>query len=450
MTARPSPTRILLRLIALAMLAILAMSVARRWAGLTIGQIPPQFLLYYVTPMVIAALLLFGLSFAGRETRLSAVLCLLACVPAIYGAEFYLQYQRYDVRDRVETAARNFGNQFDPRTVEEVVADLRAKGVNAHPFMRILNRGGPLMPIGNTPNRVIVWCNEIGQYLIFHSDRHGFNNPDTIWDQAPVEMAVVGDSYVHGACAPKNDGMVDRARKLLPSIVNLGIGGNSPQTNLATLVEYAPAVRPRQIVWVHYAGNDLSGMMLDKNHPFLRRYVDEPGFTQHLVDRDDEITRMMDRFFDTEYGGTNRYEQTPIQSMLKRPRNFLKFASVREALGITHWDGATVDFDLLTRIFKRTKMLADSLGSEVTVISLPHVLQAPHELEAPEQRLRDIVTGLGMKYMDAGAEMRRHGDTTSFYAFGSYGGHLSPKGNALLADMILRASDHHQPISSAR
>jgi hypothetical protein len=447
MPARPSLTRILLRLIALAMLAVLAMSIAERWAGLMASQIPQQFLLYYVTPMVAAALLLFGLSFAGRETRLSALLCLAACVPAIYGAEFYLQYQRYDVRDRVETAARQFGNPFDPRSLDEVVADLRAKGTNAHPFMRILHHGGPLMPIANTPNRLIAMCNEIGQYLIIRSDRHGFNNPDAIWDQAPVEMAVVGDSFVHGFCAPKNDGMVDRARKSLPSIVNLGIGGNSPQTNLATLVEYAPVVRPRQIVWVHYAGNDLSGMMQDKNHPVLRRYVDEPGFTQHLVDHDDEVVRMMDRFFDTEYGGTNRYAQTPIQSMLKRPRNFLKFTSVREALGITHWDGATVDFDLLTRIFKRTKLLADSLGSKVTVISLPHVLQAAHELELPEQRLRDIVTGLGMNYMDAGAEMRKLGDTPSFYEFGSYGGHLSPKGNALLADMILRA-DGRQPISS--
>jgi hypothetical protein len=49
--------------------------------------------------------------------------------------------------------------------------------------------------------------------------------------------------------------------------------------------------------------------------------------------------------------------------------------------------------------------------------------------------------------MDAGAEMRKLGDTSSFYSFGSYGGHLSPKGNALLADMILR-TDGRRPVSS--
>ena len=70
----------------------------------------------------------------------------------------------------------------------------------------------------------------------------------------------------------------------------------------------------------------------------------------------------------------------------------------------------------------------------------PHALQAARGLETPELRLREIVTGLGMKYMDAGAEMRRRGDTERFYTFGSYGGHLSDAGNAVLADMILQAA----------
>lgn len=435
-----SLSRLFLRLCALALIAILVASTRARWSGLVAGDIPAQFLLFYVLPMSGAAVALLGLSFAGRDVRLSAILSLGACIVALYGAEFYVQYQRYSHRNRVESAARHFGNAFDPRTVDQVVADLRAKGIDAHPFMRILNRTTALMPLANTPNRTIVWCNEVGPYLIFHSDRNGFNNPDKIWDQIPVEIAVVGDSFVQGACAPKNDGMVDRVRASLPSVANLGIGGNGPQSNLATLIEYTPSLRPKRIVWVHYAGNDLSGMMQDKLNPRLSRYVDEPDYTQNLAGHAGEITEMMERFFETEYGGTNRYEMTQMQAILKHPMNFLKFTSVRESLGITHWDGDTVDFDLLARVFARAKSLSDTLGAEMTVISLPHALQAARELEAPEQRLSDIVMRLGMKYMDAGAEMRRRGDTERFYTFGSYGGHLSDAGNAVLADMILQAA----------
>ncbi len=436
--------RTLLRLAAFGAVAVLAFTAAQRWTSLSGGDIPAEYLLYYVLPLGSAAALLFALSLAPRDVRATAVPSLAACVVGIYAAEIYLQLSGYDNRTLIAEAAAKSGNAYDPRTVDEVVAELRGKGVDAHPFMRILNRRTDPMPLANTPARTIVWCNERGRNLVYRSDRHGLNNPDAIWDAAPVDIAVVGDSFVQGACAPDNDGMVDRLRRTNPSVANLGIGGNAPQSNLATLVEYAPALRPRRIVWVHYAGNDLSGMMQDVRHPVLSRYVDEPGFTQRLAARDGEIVRLMDDFFANEYAGTNRYELSPLELMIRKPLLTLKLTALRLRLGITHFDGATVDFDLLERTFARAKALADGLGAELSVITLPHALQAERPLELPEVRLREIVQRLGIFHLDAGAEMRRRGEPAKYYVFGRNGGHLSAEGDALLAELIAAAADRRQ------
>jgi hypothetical protein len=438
-------SRLFLRLGAALALALLAFTAYRRLDTMLAEGPAREYVLFYVLPLAGVAALLWLLSLAGRDTRISALVTLAAAGIAVYGAEIYLRLQGYDVYARVEDAARRGGETFDHRTIDEVVADTRKTDPTAHPFMRALNQGGAIMPLANTPSRTIVWCNERGRYLVFRSDRHGFNNPDAIWDSSGVEIAVVGDSFVQGACAPDNDGMAGRARAANPSIVNLGIGGNEPLTNLATLREYAPVLRPRRIVWVHYAGNDLSGMSLAANHPVLRRYVEEPDFRQNLPARADEIAALMDGFFAAGFGSLNRYERSPLEQMLRNPTLALRFTALRERLGMTHNDGTSVDFGLFERTMRRAKELADSLGAELSFVSLPHALQAERPLDEPEQRVKAIVEALGIFHLDAGAVMRARGAPERFYVFGRYGGHLSAAGDALFGELILAAAARRAP-----
>ncbi len=438
-------SRLLLRLGAIGTLGILIFSAYQRLDSLLAVGPARTYLLFYVLPLAAIAAAFWILSLTSSDTRASAIISIAAIGLAVYGAEIYLRLQGYDSLALVRDAARRYGQPFDPRTVDEIVADTRKTVPDAHPFMRALNQGTAIMPLANTPSRTIVWCNERGQYLVYKSDRHGFNNPDAIWDSPSVDIAVVGDSFVQGACAPDNDGMVDRARKVNPSIVNLGIGGNEPLTNLATLREYAPAIHPKKIVWVHYAGNDLSGMMQWAHIPWLRRYVDDPNFSQNLVAHDADIARMMDEFFAQGLGSLNRYERSPLRQILRNPMLALKVTALRERLGITHNDGASFDFDLLERVFARTKELADGLGAEVSVITLPHALQAERPLDTSERRVKAIVEKFGMYHVDAGAVMRARGAPESFYAFGRYGGHLNADGDALLGELIIAATQRHTP-----
>jgi hypothetical protein len=46
--------------------------------------------------------------------------------------------------------------------------------------------------------KLTVVYNEGGEFLTYTSDRHGFNNPPSVWN-APIDIVVaVGDSFTQG------------------------------------------------------------------------------------------------------------------------------------------------------------------------------------------------------------------------------------------------------------
>ena len=148
------------------------------------------------------------------------------------------------------------------------------------------------LPLGGPAHARLVVCNEDEGWFTFQSDRYGFNNPDDVYDRLAAERPIVfiGDSFVEGACT--NGYFVDRLRRSLPvPLVNLGKGGNGPLAELATLREFGLGLRPRTLVWVYFAGNDLGqpwasprqpDLARELKSPLLRPYLDDATFSQNL------------------------------------------------------------------------------------------------------------------------------------------------------------------------
>ena len=129
---------------------------------------------------------------------------------------------------------------------------------------------------------------------MFDSDEHGFHNPPGQW-RAPLDLAFLGDSFVHGSCVPSEANMVAVVRRARPSTLNLGTPGGGPLIMLAQLREYLPALRPRTVVWCHFSGNDLLDLRRESEHPLLVRYL-EPGFTQSLAAKQEAIDRGLEDY----------------------------------------------------------------------------------------------------------------------------------------------------------
>ena len=99
---------------------------------------------------------------------------------------------------------------IDPRSVLEVVMDLRRQGIRAFPqvhptsfwggYMGNFNKelevkidGQEILPLSGIANVRTVYCNEGLGYAIYDSDEHGFHNPKGLMAEGEVDILGVGD-----------------------------------------------------------------------------------------------------------------------------------------------------------------------------------------------------------------------------------------------------------------
>ena len=211
------------------------------------------------------------------DQKINVLLVTGASVTALYIAEIILLYlATITPMDIWAESARKAGIHFDRRTRIEVVQDLEATGVDAVPGISpsfVLKSSGKntykstlrldgheLLPLGSISDRVTVHCNELGEYTIYKSDDHGFNNPKGHWALKPIDVALLGDSFTLGACVPTGKSFAALVADAYPATLNLAADSNGPLLELATLREYLEDVRPRIVVWVYYEGNDLDDL----------------------------------------------------------------------------------------------------------------------------------------------------------------------------------------------
>ena len=278
------------------------------WAGVA---------LYYMLPAA-AAVALFSGARMKPAYRLNTALILASFAMCVYLGEIGLTVSKSLRKDpavkpgftqaQAQELGQRFGVNIDMRDGLEVVDDLRKKGINAVPvvlpgddllhnnkqpdgstksFINI--HGAELMPLGNIAGTVTVMCNEGGSWITYETDEHGFNNPKGIWP-AGFDIAAVGDSHAQGYCVPADKNFVALLRNQGSTIVNLGMGGNGPLLELASLTEYVQPSKPKVVLWFYSEGTDLYDLQLEKKSKLLMNYLQD-GFTQNLIQRQDDIDK---------------------------------------------------------------------------------------------------------------------------------------------------------------
>ena len=82
-------------------------------------------------------------------------------------------------------------------------------------------------------------CNESGEWIIYKSDRYGFNNNDVIWDDNKFNNFILGDSFAYGACVKQDEFISGQLTKKGFKSANLAYSGNGPLYMLGSLKEYS-------------------------------------------------------------------------------------------------------------------------------------------------------------------------------------------------------------------
>ena len=136
-------------------------------------------------------------------------------------------------------------------------------------------------PLSGVSNSKTVFCKEGPEFSIYQSDRYGFNNPDNSWDKS-IDYMIIGDSFAQGACVNEGEDIASQLRSLTgKKIITLGMAGNGPLIEFASLKEYVSDIDVKSIFWIYYERNDLDDLIKEKKNPILIKYLDD-NFSQEL------------------------------------------------------------------------------------------------------------------------------------------------------------------------
>lgn len=305
--------------------------------------------------------------------------------------------------------------------------------------------GVPTLPLAARARSRLVSCRDEpdGAWRAYETDEHGFVNPLGLWARTGVSLAAVGDSFTAGSCVPVESSMVAGLRDRFPDAVNLGVPGSGPLLMLAVVREYLPALRPREVLWCHFAGNDLLDLRRERDHPLLRRYL-EDGFSQGLLQRQEAIDRALDEYVERDL--------RPAFERAARSRSSamdaLALRGLRSRMGLVFaepYAGAPTDeeYALFAAILERARRTVAGWGGTLRFVYLPAGEPRAHLARATEAALEAgarartlaLVRGLSIPVIDVGAVFAARPDAQALFACPEC--HYTAAGYRVAADAVL-------------
>lgn len=410
---------------------------------------PSGVFLRIILPASLFAFFLAALRFKP-ENRAVLALCLVASIASLYLAEGYLEFQR------AQSLAKR--QNFDRRSKIEVIADLRKQGVDAYPVMRAktLLLAGPdsklesvlgadgFLPLASLPQQRVVSCNETGSWLVYDSDRHGFNNPDAAWEGASPSIVLLGDSFAHGSCVAPEHNIAARLRTSADRALSLGVSGFGPLSMLAALTEYAEPLRPPFVFWLFFEGNDLTeDQAFERRSPLLTGYLETAEFSQRLIERQDEVKSRLRTYLDERLAEAMARFDNPNEKLL----DFLQLFHLRERFGLGMLSLGLADAEDLSeqtayfgRVLKMAQQKTENWGGRLVLVYLPESARYLAAEQNGELRRRihlaatDTAKKLNLPVIDVAEAFHQDGNPERFFAYP--GSHYNEAGYERVAQEI--------------
>jgi hypothetical protein len=406
--------------------------------------------LWFLASLSLAVLRLRG----SPEKRLIFGLFVVPLIVAMHGLELRMIIRR----PPPATAASLAGRPWDGRSIAEVVHDTPGALPVVQPKSVILmERGalhtpsGELVPLGGVSGVRSVFCNEGGAWTSYDADERGFVNPRGVVSGAPIEIALVGDSFTQGACVKAEESYAGVIRAEHPALVNLGMGGNGPLLELGSVREYLARLRPKRVLWFYFR-NDFDDLNIEKGVPLLLRYLD-PGFRQGLFDRQPEIdgalralvakhtqlSKRWPRHVDA-MGLTRARAPVVLQDLIMGEHNsataaLLRLDTITSAFEVKAASAAP-DFELFKKVLRRAKADVAAWGGELTFVYLPDMWFTGNKVKHHplRDRVLEAVREVDLPLLDVDVPWSQERDLESLRYHPD--AHDNPKGYAVIGRIV--------------
>ena len=253
------------------------------------------YLKYYIISGVI---IIFSIAsfFIQKNIKINITLFVVSTTFALYLIEGYLDVSQF-LFEKQYFEKRGI-EKFEPRIRFEMYQDLKKEDPNIvvkiSPSNFKYETNQNIYPLSGISNRRTLYCKENGYFMIYQSDRYGFNNPNEEWDKKEIEYLLVGDSFTHGACVNQPDTIAGNIRSALnqnkKGVLSLGYSGNGPLIEYAALREYFPFTNAKRVLWMYYE-NDLTDLDSELKNSILLNYLNDKKFTQNIKSRQKEVDK---------------------------------------------------------------------------------------------------------------------------------------------------------------
>jgi hypothetical protein len=454
--------------------------------------------LYYGFPAVLVVLL-FACLRLRADHKVNLAIFFVALVTSLYGVELFLNLFRpvlepkpiwllegaskEEKQKAAAKIAKQFGIEFDTRDRIEVIADLRKRGIDAVPAiipkdvsltaqrneirepsdLPMMVNGGmkpaididgeKIVPLGGVANKVTVLCNESGQWIIYTSDEHGFNNPKGIWQTGQIDIAALGDSFTQGYCLPREKSFIGLIRQRYPATLNLGMAAHGPLYMLATLQEYLPSLKPKVVLWCYFEAIALRELQIEKKNALMMRSLNE-GFDQGLLGMQNDIDEVLTNYIGREAAkAASKQAKTPdrVHELLE----IIKMSTLREKLVhgqtpegselLSEVEGAGIA--LFREILSRAKADVSEWGGTLYFVYLPSWQRYAGSPDIGVKQRAQVLTAartVGIPIIDIHSAFEAHSDVLSLFPFrGS--GHYNEKGQKVIGEEIVKAISSTTP-----
>ncbi len=400
---------------------------------------------YYISYYIISfscVVIAISTFFLKQNLKDYLLIILISIVFALYIFEGYTIFDKFKtnknaLNERAEAYKKKGRGNYDMRSAFEVYNDLKKTDkkavVNISPSY-YLNKNLDFYPLSSISNSKTIYCNENGYWVIYRSDRFGFNNPDDVWDEKKIEYALIGDSFGFGACVNSPNDIASVLKNLSNKpVLNLSNNGIGPLSQYATLREYlVPGIS--KVLWLYYEGNDMMNLNNELSDEILRSYLDDKNFKQDLKENQPKIDNL----------ARNLIEEKKERE-LSYLKNFIKLKNVRGILNKflpkknqPNYFRPQLDLnDNLKTILVLTKKLVSENKSQLYFIYLPEYPRYKNNYDNSNYlTVKKIVEDLDIEIIDIHEKVfSKHQNPLNLFPFG-LSGHYNEEGYKKVGNTI--------------
>ena len=378
-----------------------------------------------------------------RKIKTYLIIIFLSVIFSLYFFEsFLLIKEKVELSQKIKSFKNNTGKDFDKRTKLEIYEDLKQKDKNItisfNAWSKMFLNKKDIFPLSGLSNKKSIHCNENGYYSIYSSDRYGFNNPNEEWDKKNLDYLIVGDSFVHGACVNRPNDISSVLRSLSGnSALNLGISGNGPLTEYATLREY---IKPniKKIIWIYYEGYDLQDLIFERNNFILKKYLKDKKFSQDLkkIIKKDEVVERITNIELARISEKYKDDKRLKYKILK----FIRLDKTKNSINFENTYSPSIDdsvFKDFEKILKQSKDLSINNGSKFYFVYLPEYYRYTKKYnEDNYEKILEITNKLNISTIDLKKELFDKEESPSKLFPFELGGHLTIEGYKKVTEKI--------------